>query len=1069
MALKNKLASLVPSRVRDDTGRSGRDARAWRTFQSQGVGENAATRDYHNTQQLERSEIEPMRSYVWAEMAAALIGVVVTIGAWIVWGLLGFTLGLVMSVGGGHSAADEAAHAAELGVKPYYIETKQRTGGVTEKCYQPVDKAGVPERKCFRSVDKIERPQWHIDATKDAMIAHGENPEGDDAGESSLSSWLLFGHAGMLRTVVSFGIGFGVFALMRVLLRRQTDTQNLTRDTTDISQHTDDQHIALPGEVLRTYSFFPDAGATSPVQPNSLISHAMLLNKGLKTVEVPKRATEDILDSDGDILTYKGDVLRDEEGELIYETKPIIDHEFGEDLFTMSGIPQGKEGAELRRRFDARGIPDNPGGKNIERFGSHETMAEHINAEWEMPDYEPQRPAGVYIVDEAPVNTMVLAITRAGKGQTYIEPLIDMWLRETTPNNMVVNDPKGELLVKHYVRACFRGYEVVQFNLMNALKTDIYNPLALAAEAAREGDITKCSMYVGNIAEVFFPADSGDDPVWPNAASNAFKRTAFGLIDFYLDEERRMRKQAIADNWDVKVLDTKLDVMWGRVTLYNCYQFFVRLSAKKLKDPVARLKQRQESGEFGDVENDEDAKELYEELKLAAENERELWNGEPELDMLTLFFNATDKLPNNSIRGLVSDADKSLRAMATAEKMLASVYGIAITGMNFFTIPTISTLTSGTLSQSVDLAGMSFPRRIGVRFNQNFVRRNNLVGVSTKWDAFSDPGFTQELGSDFTHSEVIDRGGWARFMFKGIFPENTAYIRLRLFNQQSGTQIKSFYFKFVKSWQTNLKGRSYIVNQITGEKIVRNGVLTELVKTTDADGAEVFKPGSMQFAQDRLNIDTLSKDELRGDVDSGVIKPVKSKTNAILQTSVRYSEQPKAVFLVTPPHLMEYAKLILILIKQLVDLNFDQSYMTKENQKPLYKTRFMLDELGNLQNDGHGIAGFETMLSIGLGQEQQFTLILQTMEQLRAVYGDSVDSIVQGNAQPLDAKIATPTGWKLMGEMEAGTQVLTPSGEVTQVSGVYPRGTRPVYEVVRADGSTTTACNEHLWEVEIED
>lgn len=31
----------------------------------------------------------------------------------------------------------------------------------------------------------------------------------------------------------------------------------------------------------------------------------------------------------------------------------------------------------------------------------------------------------------------------------------------------------------------------------------------------------------------------------------------------------------------------------------------------------------------------------------------------------------------------------------------------------------------------------------------------------------------------------------------------------------------------------------------------------------------------------------------------------------------------------------------------------------------------MLDELGNLQSEGHGIANFATMLSIGLGQEQQ--------------------------------------------------------------------------------------------------
>lgn len=71
---------------------------------------------------------------------------------------------------------------------------------------------------------------------------------------------------------------------------------------------------------------------------------------------------------------------------------------------------------------------------------------------------------------------------------------------------------------------------------------------------------------------------------------------------------------------------------------------------------------------------------------------------------------------------------------------------------------------------------------------------------------------------------------------------------------------------------------------------------------------------------------------------------------------------------------------------------------TIRNQKPLYKTRFMLDELGNLQSEGHGISNFQTMLSIGLGQEQQFTLILQTLQQLRDVYGESVDKMKKNQA-----------------------------------------------------------------------
>lgn len=59
--------------------------------------------------------------------------------------------------------------------------------------------------------------------------------------------------------------------------------------------------------------------------------------------------------------------------------------------------------------------------------------------------------------------------------QTVIEPTIDMWTRELRPNNMVINDPKGELLVKNYVRGTVRGFQIVQFNLINVMKTDIYN------------------------------------------------------------------------------------------------------------------------------------------------------------------------------------------------------------------------------------------------------------------------------------------------------------------------------------------------------------------------------------------------------------------------------------------------------------------------------------------------------------------------------------------------------------------------------------------------------------------
>lgn len=299
------------------------------------------------------------------------------------------------------------------------------------------------------------------------------------------------------------------------------------------------------------------------------------------------------------------------------------------------------------------------------------------------------------------------------------------------------------------------------------------------------------------------------------------------------------------------------------------------------------------------------------------------------------------------------------------------VYGIAITAMNFFADPTISTLTSGTPSQNVDLAGVSFPRRVGFRIASKYAADWSLVGQQAVWQAYSDPEFKHSLGSDFHHEGLIEPTRWAMFYFKGIFPEKTAYLKCIIRNTQTGNYIKVFYFKFEKAYQTSLSGRTYSKDPILDQKIVKNGVIYELVPHKNDDGSIGVVKGHKSFKQRQL-VDI--SDAMHTDV---VNMPV------VTQTVVKYTEKPKMIFLVTPPHLMNYAKIILILIKQLTDLSFGQSYMTKDNQKPLYKTRFMLDELGNLQSNGKGINNFQTMLSIGLGQDQQFTLILQTLQQLK--------------------------------------------------------------------------------------
>ncbi|MFJ4839165.1 helicase-related protein [Streptomyces sp. NPDC088746] len=68
-----------------------------------------------------------------------------------------------------------------------------------------------------------------------------------------------------------------------------------------------------------------------------------------------------------------------------------------------------------------------------------------------------------------------------------------------------------------------------------------------------------------------------------------------------------------------------------------------------------------------------------------------------------------------------------------------------------------------------------------------------------------------------------------------------------------------------------------------------------------------------------------------------------------------------------------------------------------------------------------------------------------------------------GKAQPLDALVLTPEGYKPMGAVVQGDEVVVPTGEVAAVDGVFPQGERDVWRLVLSDDTVVEADDEHLW------
>ena len=71
----------------------------------------------------------------------------------------------------------------------------------------------------------------------------------------------------------------------------------------------------------------------------------------------------------------------------------------------------------------------------------------------------------------------------------------------------------------------------------------------------------------------------------------------------------------------------------------------------------------------------------------------------------------------------------------------------------------------------------------------------------------------------------------------------------------------------------------------------------------------------------------------------------------------------------------------------------------------------------------------------------------------------------KGYEQPYSELVATPTGFKTMGSLQIGDEVMTPYGTSTKIKEVYEQGYKDLYEVVLHDGRKVRCGKHHLWRV----
>lgn len=113
-------------------------------------------------------------------------------------------------------------------------------------------------------------------------------------------------------------------------------------------------------------------------------------------------------------------------------------------------------------------------------------------------------------------------------------------------------------------------------------------------------------------------------------------------------------------------------------------------------------------------------------------------------------------------------------------------------------------------------------------------------------------------------------------------------------------------------------------------------------------------------------------------------------------------------------------------------------------------------------------SGFDELLALPQLNVDHYDYQIATVQRvLKDMRGTALlaDEVGLGKAQPLDAKVLTPTGWTTMGELCVGSKVIGKNGRATTVTGVYPQGEKDIYRVNFDDDSSTECCDDHLWAV----
>lgn len=187
-------------------------------------------------------------------------------------------------------------------------------------------------------------------------------------------------------------------------------------------------------------------------------------------------------------------------------------------------------------------------------------------------------------IDDSPVNNLFIGITRSGKGEMFIIPMIDIYSRAAQKASMIINDPKGELVGASKDTLIDRGYKILVLNLLKPMNSMSYNPMQLIIDAYKEGRYSEAQSLCSTLTYTLYYDPSTKDPFWQNSAMSLVNALILAVIDECFKRSKRIEdelKETEPSNEKYNLLLENKQKELAKMTLYTVANMLSELGSKE--------------------------------------------------------------------------------------------------------------------------------------------------------------------------------------------------------------------------------------------------------------------------------------------------------------------------------------------------------------------------------------------------------------------------------------------------------------------------------------------------------